>query len=244
MIYVDRRQGSGDLAKLWPDAQLGDLKFGDVAILGRGPDGVGTTCGIEIKGLQEIVGDIYAGRFLGYQAPGLRRTYDYCWLVVEGEYKRGKKGELLIPHRSGATGKFSWSQMNVTGTPVAYDTMLFLLITIAQKAGIFLWMTQTRSQTRVFCQALAAWWMNSWESHTSLDTFYSPPSGLVPKEHTLLRLWLKELQGIGWKRSAAAEESFSSPMDMATADRDRFEAIKGISRDGADRIVRAIRGKP
>ena len=243
MIIVDRRQGSGDLQKLWPEATLGDLRFGDVAFLGKGPDDVGHTVGIEIKGITEILGDIHSGRFLGFQAPGLRRSYKTCWLVVEGEYKRGQDDTLLIPRFNKGSGQVKWIPFTIGGKQtIAYSTAMFLLMTIVQKGGIHLWMTESRSQTRHFCQDLCAWWLAGWESHRSLDTFYSAPDpGLMRREHSLLRLWLKEIRGIGWKRSALAEEAFTSARDMANAGWERFAEIKGISERMAKEIVRRIR---
>lgn len=242
MIVIDRRQGSGDLVKKWPEATLGDLRFGDVAILGRGPGDIGQTCGIEIKGITEILGDLHGGRFLGYQAPGLRRSYDICWLVVEGEYKRGPDDTLLIPRFSKASGKVGWVPFTIGGkTTIAHSTAMALLLTVVQKGGISIWMTKTRVETLVFCQQLAAWWLEGYDSHHSLETFYTPPApGLLRKEHSLLRLWLKELRGVGWKRSADAETAFESARDMATAGWERFAEIKGISERMAKEIVGKI----
>lgn len=242
MILIDRRQGSGDLAKSWPESELADLRFGDVAILGVGPDGRGSTCGIELKKLTEIVGDITTGRFLGYQAPGLCRTYDTRWLVIEGEYSEGGDGDILVPRRSKATGQFSRGPIAYGGgPPVKAQTLMALICTLTQKAGIHVWMTRTPRQTLDFCKQLATWWLAGWDSHQSLETFYTPPSGLLQKEHSLLRLWLKELRGIGWKRSAEAEQQFDSAREMAISDWPAFAKVKGISESQAKKIVERIR---
>ncbi|KKN41450.1 hypothetical protein LCGC14_0723210 [marine sediment metagenome] len=230
MIIVDRRQGSGDLVKHWPDAMLGNLRFGDVAILGWGPGGAPWACGIEIKGLLEIVNDLHSGRFFGYQAPGLRRSYDTCWLIVEGEHTEAPGDKLVIPFH-----KFQ--------PKVSYSTLLAMLLTITQKGGIHVKMTKTRSETLGFCQQLAAWWLAGYDSHHALDTFYEAPApGLLQKEHSLLRLWLKDLRGIGWKRSGEAEDAFESARDMANAKWERFADIKGISEKMAKQIVERIQG--
>lgn len=234
MIFIDRRQGSGDLARVWSGAALSDLHFADVAILGHGPDGIGMSCGIEIKQIAELVGDLHTGRFLGYQAPGLRRTYDVSWLVIEGRFKQGTHDELLVPRTMG------WRQVVIGETKMSYSTTMFVLMTIAQKAGIHVWPTETRGQTLIFCQRLAEWWINGWESHHALDTFYTPPSGILQREHSLLRLWLKELRGLGWKRSADAETRFTSARDMANATWERFADVKGISETQAKKIVERI----
>lgn len=229
MIIVDRRQGSGDLAKRWDGAELGDLRFGDVAILGTGEDGVPHSCGIEIKGLLEIVNDLHSGRFFGYQAPGLRRSYDTCWLVIEGEHTEGPGDKLVIPFH-----KYQ--------PKVSYSTLLAMTMTITQKGGIHVKHTTTRGETLGFCQQLAAWWLAGWDSHHALDTFYEAPApGLLQKEHSLLRLWLKDLRGVGWKRSGDAEQGFESARDMANAGWERFAEIKGISERMAKEIVEKIR---
>ncbi len=240
VILIDRRQGSGHLAKRWPEATLTDLTVADVAILGRGPDGVGMSCGIEIKGLAELLGDMHSGRFLGRQAPALRRSYDYAWLIVQGHGRRRRDGVLEIP-RKGGWAPLSFGQ-SMSAKPFLHVTAMTLIMTIAQKAGIFVWPTDTEGQTLWFLKYLAAWWTNGWDSHKSLDTFYQPPSGHIPHEHTLLRLWLKEIRGIGWTRSALAEPGFTSAQAMANAEPEDFASIKGISAKRAQEIVNEIRG--
>lgn len=241
MILIDRRVGSGHLAGLWPEAQLADLRSADVAIMGRGPGGVGMSCGVEIKGLKEIMADIYTGRFMGAQAPLLRRSYDQVWLIVQGRGRRGAKGLLEAP--VGKRGYWKPMRLNPRSKRAfAHGTFLALVMTVVQKAGIHVWWTDDEAQTLDFLQGLAAWWTTGWDGHASLDRFYGPPpTEPVPAKHRLLRLWLKELPGVGWARSKDAMGQFDSAQAMANADVQDFAAIKGVSVKRAEQIVRGIR---
>lgn len=241
MILIDRRQGSADLADVWGDAELSDLTFADVAILGTGHDGVPVSIGIELKRLDELMADLHTGRFLGHQAPGMRREYDYCWLVVEGDCREGRKGELEVPKgRPSASGRRGWTQLQIGYQAMRYQTLLALLMTITQKAGIFVRQTKTRGQTLKFCQGLAAWWEKGWDQHQAMDRLYVAPHGPIPREHTLLERWLQALPGVGWKRSAHAERLFASPHALATASIEDLMAIKGVSRAKARTIYALI----
>lgn len=249
MILIDRRQGSGHLARAWPNAQLDDLRFADVAILGRGPGGRGVTCGIELKKLDELMGDLHTGRFFGHQAPGLRRTYDVAWLVVEGRCKQGRNDELLVPRFHKLKGR-GWTPLQIGTRGIAYSTAMFTLLTIAQKAGIHVWPTETTGQTLTFCQKLADWWLRGWDLHQSMDTFYTAPAtGEIDgaawwAEHTLVRRMAKEIKGIGWKRSRDVADRFDSVQQMANAETYGWEQVKGISKRRAREIVRELRNDP
>jgi len=238
VILIDYRQGSADLARAWKEARIAEapgLVFADVAFLGKGPDDRPLTIGIELKGLAELLGDLTSKRFLGRQAPGMRRTYDVCWLVVEGKHKQGRGGTLEVPRTLG------WQHLTIGQRAFSWETLQALLMTITQKAGIHVKCTDTRGQTLDFCKRLASWWAVGWDRHHAMDAFYQPPTGeLVPRDHTLLRRVLKELPGVGWKRSGEAEAYFASVRDMANADPDRFRAIDGISEKRAVDIVEAL----
>src|ERR1035437_3942143 len=104
MILVDRRVGSNDL--LAPlkaagfDAQLVELAFGDIAFEGKGLNGTPLNVGVELKRLGDLVSSLRTGRLAGHQLPGLLRTYDYAWLLVEGQWRANAAGQVTTQKRS------------------------------------------------------------------------------------------------------------------------------------------------
>lgn len=89
MILVDTRAGSKELIEPLEARGLPvdpvTLEFGDVAFEGRGEHGKAVFVGIEYKKLSELVQAMNDGRFAGHQLPGMVQTYDYRYLLVEGE---------------------------------------------------------------------------------------------------------------------------------------------------------------
>jgi ERCC4-type nuclease len=95
--------------------------------------------------------------------------------------------------------------------------------------------------------ALYHWWQKDLADHTTTmqDQFYSPIAfgglgGIT--EIPLVRRVAKELAGIGIEKSKAVSERFGSVYEMAVAEPEEWEKVKGIGKKGAERIVRDIRG--
>lgn len=87
MILVDDRQGSKHLGKPLRKA-LGDeivcverMESADIAWAGRGPDG-SVLCGVEVKQVQEMLGDMTEHRFTSVQLPRMVEAFDYRWLLI------------------------------------------------------------------------------------------------------------------------------------------------------------------
>src|ERR1035437_4551441 len=106
MILVDRRIGSNDL--LAPlkaadfEAQLVELEFGDIAFEGKGPNGTTLNIGVELKVLGDLVNSLRTGRLAGHQLPGLLKTYDHAWLLMEGQWRANAFGQVAALRRRGA----------------------------------------------------------------------------------------------------------------------------------------------
>src|SRR5262245_17466131 len=111
MLLVDYRDGSNYLADPLeqrglpiyrePDGSLPTLTAGDLAFVGRGVGGVSLNFGIEFKRLPDLVSCLRDGRLSGEQLPkllGPKGEYHYAWLLIEGKWQTGPKGEILVPN--------------------------------------------------------------------------------------------------------------------------------------------------
>src|ERR1035437_8002080 len=120
MILVDLRIGSkyllAPLKAAGFEAQLVELEFGDIAFEGKGPNGTTLNIGVELKVLGDLVNSLRTGRLAGHQLPGLLKTYDYAWLLVEGEWRANAAGQVTTQKRrrlwTGIPGKMSASELD------------------------------------------------------------------------------------------------------------------------------------
>ena len=96
MILLDDRTGSGELLPLFrpydAPVELARLDFGDACWLGNGATGP-ELVGVERKTIHDLVSSMRSKRLSGYQLPGLLRTYDWVYLLVEGVWRCGGRGE-------------------------------------------------------------------------------------------------------------------------------------------------------
>lgn len=241
-MRIDPRAGSGPLLPLLrargvKDAHHGPLTFGDIAIEGRGPEGLPIQVGVEYKKLPDLLQCMENGRFVGHQLPGMLACYDVIILLVEGIWREGKSGILEVPRGAG------WSSLR-TSHSVTASALQGFLMTLNFKLGIRVMLTGTPGQTVDWLFHMNRWWTGKeWEehrAHLSFDNSAAIASVTVP---SLTRRLAKELPGVGYGRSGPVSRHFSSPVDMVMADRDEWSSISGIGKVTADRVVRALNGE-
>lgn len=230
------RAGSmiADLHRLGVPARLGSLEFGDVAFDGYGPSGL-VPVGIELKSVTGLLGDIVTGRFAGHQVPGMQRIYPYRYLVVEGAHRPSSSDGLLeVPGRAG------WC---VPSPAMMYVDFMKIIDDIDLRAGFRVRRAWGWADTAQIVAAAYHGFQKKWDAHKALKQFNNAPPGVVLlTPPTLLRLWARDLPGIGWEKSAAVEDAFESPLQMARATQRAWEAVPGIGKVIASRAWCAIRG--
>jgi len=243
-MIIDRRAGSKDLyaplqsARVRP-LELGDLHYGDVHIQGNGPEGCPWNIGVEYKKLSDLCQSIDTGRLVGHQLPGMLDCFQETWLLVEGSWKVGAHGEVLVPKgpryvsmRSGVHQCFLASALHG------------FLLTCQIKLGVKVWHTTTQEATVAWLSALNHWWTGkTYEEHRAHLNFDTSAGLTLISKPSLVRRVAKELPGIGWERSGAVARRFNSVVDMAVAPQSEWEEIDGIGRTMAQRIVRAMEGE-
>ena len=223
MILVDYRQGSQEL--IAPLKKLGlpvdetTLEFGDVAFQGRGVKGAPVSIGVEVKKLPELVASLRSGRLQGHQLPGMCQTYDYRWLLIEGELQFDQKGALLR-----RAGRRDWRPMP---GQMGVGELLKRLHVMHLCAGLVpLWAADQRA-TVVHLEMLYRVWTDvDLDEHKSHLGTYRPPS-ILPLSP--MRTTLQTLPQVGPAASLAAQKKFKSVKRAINASTDEWASLLLVS---------------
>lgn len=209
MLLVDYRKGSKELLTPLTDlglpAEITELAFGDIAFTGRGIGGKPVDIGIEYKQLRECVASMQTARLQGYQAEGLQDTYDFRWLLVEGEILFDSQG--ILQRRCGRRelkplpGRMSvseyWKRINVLHLCWGLNPVH----------------TPTVRHTVKWIEALYRTWTDAdLDKHKSHLAIYEPPR-LVPLSD--FRRAVCKWPGVGMRTSAALEQAFKGSLRRA-----------------------------
>lgn len=238
MICVDTRAGSKDLIEPLRAAGLVvegcRLTAGDVEWVGRGPKGAPVLVGVEYKKWADLLTCMRDGRF-AEQVRGMAKCQDYRWLLVEGRIRPGKKGVIEEPNRGGG-----WAEMHGHYT---YQEAAAWITTMASRAGVLVWRTESFAETVAWLRAQYLWWTaKDWEEHRAHLDFYQPRDAEQFVEPSVVQLMAMALPGVGTAKAVAIASEFDSPLDMATAEEERWRKIDGIGKTMAERLVAACRG--
>lgn len=244
MILVDSRVGSRELLStlrgFGVDADLGGSLDADFQFTGNGHDGP-CLIGVERKTIQDLLNSMRDRRLAGQQLGRMISTFDVCYLIVEGVWRRGEDGMIEMLHHGywkSARGNHHYAESDR------------FLCSLEMLCDVKIWRTADERET---CAAIAdrySWWQKQWEDHTSTRVIYAPGPERKTKGHkplmfrheaTLLEKWLAQLPGID-DRAIELAKYFRSPRDLANADVSRWMAIKGmrIGQTTAEKIVRAV----
>jgi ERCC4-type nuclease len=243
MLLVDYRAGSKELVKPLTkilgkdDVEETSLDFGDVAFSGRGVNGSSLDIGIEFKTISDIVQCCHDGRFAGHQLPGMRKTYDYSWLVIEGAYRHDEHSGLIT-----TLGRRGWQPL--AGKMRASELEKHIL-TFELCGGVHTHYTNTRGDSVRFISSLYRWWTDrALDGHTSHLAIHEPVVlGTVSDFRRAVMMW----PGIGLKTSKAVEKEFNGSIwQAATATIDDWARLSIDGRrfgfPAAQKVVKFIRG--
>ena len=243
-MIVDRRAGSCDLfaplqmAGVKP-LELGELGYGDVQIEGQGPEGCPWMIGVEYKKLPDLVQSIDNGRLVGHQLPGLLECFSEAWLLVEGTWRMGSHGEVLVPRKQG------WSSMR-SGTSHSFSASALhgFLLTCQIKLGVKVWHTTTQEQTVAWLSALNRWWTTkAYEEHRAHLAFDNSQALSLISRPSLVRKVAATLPGLGWEKSGKVAAHFGSVVEMVNAPESEWREIEGIGKGIAQNVVKAMEGE-
>ena len=231
MLLIDRREGSHDLVK--PLLAMGlpieevTLDFGDIAFTGRGNGGKPVEIGVEFKTLSELCSALRTERLTGHQLPGMRKTFDYSWLLIEGELMFNPKGQLLRP------SKFRSRKPKLMEGSIGISEFNKRLLGLHISGGLTPWMTRNRAETLQWIAALYRTWtdkdLNQHDSHIGM---YVAPT-LVPISDE--RQALCRYPGVGMAVSKAAIDKFKTVRRASNATVHEWAGLQTIDRAGKSR---------
>lgn len=249
MIYIDPRQGSGELlepikARVNGQAQLCQMEGGDFAFEGNGPNGV-VSIGIERKMIGDMLSSMRSGRYAGDQLVKMGSLFDVVYLIVEGLYRPSTDGMLeTFSHGT-------WQDLNLATKDQkshgAHRVFLyaeldkFLSSLEIQKNVIVLRSTRTVETVWQIVNRYN-WWQREWDEHHSTEAIKLQAEVTLFK-CSLLRKVASELPGIGWHRSKVVDQHFLTVEKMVCADANEWASLDGIGATTANRVWKALRNR-
>lgn len=246
MLQLDTRTGQEELEQLIKKrgikVEVTKLEFGDAAFLGHGPQDEPVCVGIEIKKVADVLKCITDGRFAGHQLPGLVASYEFAWLLVEGQFRADMHtGVLQI---TGHKGYFH--DAHIGARQFMYRDLDHWLLTMSIKTGIKVIRAFNRYETAQILADIYTWFTDKGydghKSHLAMDTSRDPDRSLLVKP-SLVRRVASQLPGIGLEKSAAVSKVFPSIESMIAAPEELWRNIPGIGVKIAANVVRAIKGE-
>jgi ERCC4-type nuclease len=246
VIYVDSRVGSKDLLAplqaLGLEAELTTLEFGDVCFEGKGLKGSLIEIGIELKTLGDAINSLRSGRLSGHQLPGLRNTYTYAWLILEGQWRQNEFGQMTTYQ-----GRRGWTVLPGKMSASEFEKQI---LTLELCGGLIARYTNSRVDTVRFIAALYRWFSDkAMDQHRSHLKTHDTPT-LTPV--SAYRAFYMKIPGVGYRLSQAVENHFKGgPRQASCASIDEWANIMQVSDEGksrklgntvATRIVSFLRG--
>lgn len=207
------------------------LAYGDLCWFGDGPEGV-TLVGVEHKTVSDVINCITSQRFTGHQLPGLQDVYaPWAYLLVEGEWRVGKAGELLIERKSGwwappPNGRKSWM----------FRDLAHWFSTVVNQGGMRLVHTASREESLAWIHSEYTWWTSKqWGEHKTIAKAHfqparKPSSGrfelVQPKKTSRLERLYAQL--FGWELASEVMQTFPSLGQALAASDKQWLRIKGV----------------
>ncbi len=236
MIFVDYRAGSKELIeplrKLGVPVEKTTLDFGDVMWEGRGEGGTPVLIGIEFKTLRECVQALRTERLQGYQMLGMRETYKFSYLLVEGGLHYNRRGMLVKEPRRGA--RFMKGRETLMPGQMSVQELLKRKQVLHLCGGLNPMFTANRSDTLQEIVALYHTWTDvDLDKHKSHIAAYQAPSLIAISD---FRRTVKTFPHIGNRASAIVEAYFVGNLARATnASVDEWASLETTDDSGRSR---------
>lgn len=242
-LFVDPRVGSIELVKhLKIPVEVTQLKYGDVAFAGYGPDETILSIGIERKGIKDLAHSILSGRLSGHQLIGLLDWYHVVYVVVDGVWRVHNN---VIEVAEGSR----WRPLGGRERPgktFGYVEVANYLNTLAVITGVKVWFTNGLELTAEWIRHTYYWWQKPYDQHRAHLNFSKGPA--MPKHAVLTRPTLvqkmaKELTGVGWERAGALAARYPTFEDLMAATPEELITVPGIGKSGSETIYKELHRK-
>lgn len=236
MLLVDGAAGSVDLLaplqRMGLPAELIHMSSGDLAFQGRGEGGKPVLIGVEYKKLPELVGSLRTERLQGHQLMKMRDTYDFSYLLIEGELLYDSRGRLL--RRAGRR------DFKPLGGGMGVSELLKRLHVLHLRGGLnVIWTTRQADSLKQIEALYRVWSDCDLDEHTSHIAIYQAPTLI---EISDFRQMISRLPGIGIKMSKLVEDKFKGSIRKALlAPQSEWESIDGIGTKTATAIQEYLR---
>jgi ERCC4-type nuclease len=245
MLSVDNRAGSAQMApilqKLGLEVELTQMAFGDVAFLGMAHGGDPVSIGIEMKSVDDCLACVTSGRYAGHQLPGLIASYDHIWLLIQGEWRMGRNGELL-QHREGRGGGQYWAEAGGGLRRWMWRDFEGWINSVSILGGTRVHRVATWQEGAEWIKCLYNWFQRT--EHKSTQVMYGTKELFADQalliKPTLARRVAAQLPGIGEKRSAEVARQFHTLAAMVDASPKDWLRVEGIGKGIATKVYQAI----
>lgn len=143
------------------------LEFGDACWEGSGPLGP-CLVGFERKRLTDLISSMQNRRLQGFQLIGMRQTYDFCFLIIEGMWRPTQAGGLEQHNGQG------WEPVYHKQSGVEYRQVDGFIDSLELRAGVMVIRSSTVYETAAIYANRYVRWQRDWFDHRSHDQIYSP----------------------------------------------------------------------
>lgn len=239
MITVDDREDD-EVKKFFPKTliRVKRMQFADYRIIGNGESGVPETIGIERKKIRDMVNSITDERFSGLQLPGLMKSYQRVYLIVEGYWRENGNGYIEV-----LAGK-KWKVLRYGTRSFYAEEVKGFLETLRIKAGVYVLSTVTPKHTAQTVLGIHRWWTSkTYEEHMSHIGVYNPHTVEMLSTASYVKQIASVLPHIGIKKAALVEAKFETVRGMINAKISDWVTVDGIGSKIASDIVSAITTK-
>jgi len=249
VVSVDPRTGSGDLLPMFQAAGIPSrhetLLYGDVQLIGRGPEERPVLIGVEIKAVNDLLQCFVSKRFVGQredgtpgQLAGMLSAYEIVYLAVEGtmvcvngELRVLRGGHMERP----AAGDRPWR----------YDTIQAWLHSI-RRTGVDVVQTHSRRDTADWIASAYRWWNGkAFEEHESHVGFRKKALAFSLTDTYIVSRKMKVAaslsEGMGMKRARAAAAYFPSVAAMVNATEAEWMQVEGVGKKLAAKLAAEAR---
>lgn len=246
MILLDDRIGSKELLPLFRpfgiDVEATRLESADAAFAGYGPTG-DVMVGIERKRISDLIQSMREKRLSGFQLPRLLEDYAYVFIIVEGMWKPGPRGEIQTWQGKGFKPLYNGGQS------ILYAEVDNYLTGLSLRAGVEVKRSGSPEETVVQIVNLFKSFQKKWKDHHSHSQVYAPvptprkaqfrPRQLTDKQK-VLRDMAAQLPGID-RKCELVMEKFGTVRRMFEASELEWKQIDGIGDVLAKQSVRLLR---
>ena len=172
--------------------------------------------------------------------PKMVRTYEHCWLILEGVWRPNPQSGVLEEGVSGG-----WREVRLGSKGFAYCQLDNFLTSLQSRVHLMVKYAGSVEGTAHLVKGMWNWYRKPWDSHKSGLVIYTPPPpAAMFFKPNLVRRVAAQLEGIGWEKSAAVAARFGTVLDMVVATDREWQTSPGIGKGLATKaVVQLTQGK-